>query len=567
MGEKVSAADEYVVINETNFPDPYFRAFVANNLDIVADGKLSKAERDYVTEIRLEGLNSNDYAKIRDLTGIEHFTKLVKLVCTFTELSYLDLSRNTDLEICYVDWNYLTTLDVRSCTKLRKLSCDKNNLKDLEVGNNPLLDELSCSNNKLTTLDVSNNPQLDMLTCDYNNISKLDLSHNTEITMLSAVNTGLTHLSITNCIKLNKLYIEDNSVDALELSSDSILCDVYQNGKSEYYGETVVKYYLGESPVTPISSMKVDKATKIVIVTPQPAATSKPTATVTAKPTATSTGKPTATPTRKPATTTVPTNVTVTVTATPVPSVKKQGLADFIERLYNVALGRPSEAYGKNYWIAKVMNEGFTGADVARGFLFSNEFLDKNMSNSDFLDVLYKTFFDRAADSHKADWLTLMDQGWTKMQVIDGFINSTEWANLCLNYGIASGSNCKPNIVIAPSGEVESFARRLYTTCLGRDADPAGLNDWATQLANMQISGSQAAHGFFFSDEFIAHGFSNEEYVNRLYRTFMGREADPAGFADWTGQLAAGASRESVFQGFAGSAEWAGICAEYGILK
>ena len=28
-----------------------------------------------------------------------------------------------------------------------------------------------------------------------------------------------------------------------------------------------------------------------------------------------------------------------------------------------------------------------------------------------------------------------------------------------------------------------------------------------------------------------------------------------------------GTSREEVFQGFAGSDEWAGICAEYGILK
>ena len=286
---------------------------------------------------------------------------------------------------------------------------------------------------------------------------------------------------------------------------------------------------------------------------------------------------PSTTPTATPTTTPKPTNKPTTTpkpTATPTPvkpgntnSNTSAGLGDFIERLYNVALGRPSEAYGKNYWTDKVKLEGFTGADVARGFLFSNEFLDKNMSNSDFLDTLYMTFFNRPADEHKADWMKLMDQGWTKMQVIDGFINSTEWANLCLTYGIASGSNCKPNIVIAPSGEVESFARRLYTTCLGRDADPAGLNDWATQLANMQISGSQAAHGFFFSEEFIAHGFSNEEYVNRLYRTFMGREADPAGFSDWVGQLNSGVSRESVFQGFAGSAEWAGICAEYGILK
>ena len=292
---------------------------------------------------------------------------------------------------------------------------------------------------------------------------------------------------------------------------------------------------------------------------------------VPAKPSATPTptAKPTATPTNKPTTTPKPTAMPTPVKPgnSNTSSSTSTGLGDFIERLYNVALGRPSEAYGKNYWINKVKLEGFTGADVARGFLFSEEFLGKNMSNSDFLDTLYLTFFNRPADEHKADWMTLMDQGWTKMQVIDGFINSTEWANLCLSYSIASGSNCSPNINIQPSAEVESFARRLYTTCLGRDADIGGLNNWAAQLANMQISGSQAAHGFFFSEEFIAHGFSNEEYVNRLYRTFMGREADPAGFADWVGQLNSGVSRESVFQGFAGSQEWAGICAEYGILK
>jgi len=88
-----------------------------------------------------------------------------------------------------------------------------------------------------------------------------------------------------------------------------------------------------------------------------------------------------------------------------------------------------------------------------------------------------------------------------------------------------------------------------------------------TQLANRQISGSAAAHGFFFSEEFTIQNFSNDEYVTRLYRTFMGREPDPSGFADWAGRLANGASREDVFQGFAGSAEWAEICSNYGIIK
>ena len=254
-------------------------------------------------------------------------------------------------------------------------------------------------------------------------------------------------------------------------------------------------------------------------------------------------------------------------TSTPVQSSDESGISGFVERLYTVALGRPSDPYGKADWVNRVRSEGYTGADLARGFLFSDEFLGKSMSNSEFLDVLYETFFNRPADEHKADWLGLMDSGWTKTQVIDGFINSTEWANLCLTFGVASGSTFKPNITVEPSQGVIDFATRLYTTCLGREPDPAGLADWSSQLANMQISGSDAAHGFFTSAEFVNAGHSDAEYVTRLYRTFMGREPDEGGFNNWMAALASGQSREFVFQGFAGSAEWAGICADYGILR
>ncbi len=276
----------------------------------------------------------------------------------------------------------------------------------------------------------------------------------------------------------------------------------------------------------------------------------------------------TPTPTVKPA---IAPTVIPTPTTAPKPTTAPQntetGVESFVERLYTVALGRDSDPYGKADWVNRVRVEGATGADLARGFLFSDEFLNKNMSNSDFLDVLYETFFNRPADEHKADWLALMDQGWSKTQVIDGFINSIEWANLCLNFGIASGSTAQPNITVEPSQGVIDFATRLYTTCLGRDADRGGLNDWSSQLANMKISGSEAAHGFFFSGEFIGANYSDSEYVQRLYRTFMGREYDQGGYDYWMNALASGKTREDVFQGFSGSAEWAGICADYGILK
>ena len=47
----------------------------------------------------------------------------------------------------------------------------------------------------------------------------------------------------------------------------------------------------------------------------------------------------------------------------------------------------------------------------------------------------------------------------------------------------------------------------------------------------------------------------------------MNRPADQGGFDYWMGQFANGASRQDVFNGFAGSQEGAGICSSYGILK
>ena len=50
-----------------------------------------------------------------------------------------------------------------------------------------------------------------------------------------------------------------------------------------------------------------------------------------------------------------------------------------------------------------------------------------------------------------------------------------------------------------------------------------------------------------------------------LYRAMFGREADDTGLTAWTGSLDQGMSREAVFNGFTGSAEWASICSSYGI--
>ena len=80
-------------------------------------------------------------------------------------------------------------------------------------------------------------------------------------------------------------------------------------------------------------------------------------------------------------------------------------------------------------------------------------------------------------------------------------------------------------------------------------------------------SGRDAAYGFIFSREFTAKGYSDEDYVKQLYRAFMGREYDAAGLRTWVTLLRQGKTREEVFEGFVGSAEFTRICAQYGIAR
>lgn len=122
------------------------------------------------------------------------------------------------------------------------------------------------------------------------------------------------------------------------------------------------------------------------------------------------------------------------------PLASGTGVSGFIDRLYTIALGRGCDSTGKEYWLNRVQN-GSTGADLARGFLFSREFLGKNLTNEQFITILYSTFFNRTPDEPgKAYWLNRLNNGMSRQEVINGFINSIEWDNLCVSYGIESGS-------------------------------------------------------------------------------------------------------------------------------
>lgn len=113
--------------------------------------------------------------------------------------------------------------------------------------------------------------------------------------------------------------------------------------------------------------------------------------------------------------------------------------------------------------------------------------------------------------------------------------------------------------------EIESFVERLYKTILGREADPSGRNNWVDRLYTGVLSGADVSSGFIFSPEFTNLGTTNAEYVTVLYSAFFDSAPDARGFARWTGDLENGLSRAQVLSGFTGSPQFANLASSFGI--
>ena len=169
------AADDAVEINETNFPDAAFRAYV-ETLDTDKNGSLDGDEIAKVVtmDVKESGITS--------LEGVEYFTELTLLNCTNNDITGLDISKNVKLTFLNCGFNKLTALDVSDNVNLETLLCTRNLITQLDVSKNVNLTNLSCAFNELKTIDVSNNTKLTSLDCGYNHLTSLDLSNNPSIT-------------------------------------------------------------------------------------------------------------------------------------------------------------------------------------------------------------------------------------------------------------------------------------------------------------------------------------------------------------------------------------------------
>ncbi|MCQ2481959.1 MAG: DUF4214 domain-containing protein [Clostridia bacterium] len=245
----------------------------------------------------------------------------------------------------------------------------------------------------------------------------------------------------------------------------------------------------------------------------------------------------------------------------------EKGVRDFVARLYEVALGRAAEAAGLERWTEDILN-GMPAVEVAQNFFESEEFLNLDMTDEEYVDTLYNTFFGRIADyDGKVHWINLLEEGATRRFVLAGFANSDEFQNLCDSYGVTRGT-LELNETSDLSPDVNAFVRLAYMGILEREPDEAGLEYWVGRIVNDGLTASEMIEGFFGSDEIMNKNLSDEEFVTVCYRTFLLREPEKEGLEAWVDKLNTdGLSRKYVMYGMSASQEFTNLCEEYGVTK
>ncbi|MCQ2482556.1 MAG: leucine-rich repeat protein [Clostridia bacterium] len=253
-------------------------------------------------------------------------------------------------------------------------------------------------------------------------------------------------------------------------------------------------------------------------------------------------------------------------TPTPV-TVNREEVEAFVTRCYSKVFERDPDQGGLDYWTNLVVDGKLCGAQLSYGFFFSEEFANKNTTNEQYVEILYNVFLNRASDAAgKTAWVNDLNNGKSREEVYYGFANSSEFDNLCREYGIPTGFYVLGG---APDQQknVNAFVARLYRLCLSRLPDQGSQAQYVMDLMAGRQTGANVGYMFVFSNEYLGNNPSDSDFVKMLYNVFMGREPDEAGFNSWVEQLGNGADKMDIFRGFVYSPEYSNICAEYGIVR
>lgn len=233
-----------LLLTSNAMPIAYNAAGTQMKIDSNNDGNISVAEASLVHRLALNGVNNyvTTYP-ISDLTGINEFANLRRLVtarhpigtlnlsslqflqyldCSSNQLTSLTLTSLPALQTLMFSTNAIAagTVDFSGVPNLKSLYCDSAGLTSLNLAGLPLLETLSCKTNTLTALNLTAQHALITLDCSANDIVDLQLhAPSSVLKNLTVTDNNLVSYNFNAFPNLEKLYCGRNPYTSLNIDS------------------------------------------------------------------------------------------------------------------------------------------------------------------------------------------------------------------------------------------------------------------------------------------------------------------------------------------------------------
>jgi hypothetical protein len=236
------------------------------------------------------------------------------------------------------------------------------------------------------------------------------------------------------------------------------------------------------------------------------------------------------------------THIAVPLTLPPTTPFPAQGdaNADYVEALYRSILNRNGDPSGVAHWTG-LLNNGAPRAAVAQAIWKSPEHFTQEST------AFYESILGRPPDANGlASWVAALENGTSEAQVAIGFLDSPEFLGKGDKY----------------------FVDQMYAAILGRAVDPAGEAYWLTQLGDDSSGNPSGQPATLAHLQVVKDIVYSTESLTRLidgnYQIFLGRTADPQGFASWLNALQYGNPFTAIAEGFLASDEFYNTAAAHG---
>lgn len=204
--------------------DDVFREYIAGNFDTNGDGILTKEEALAITKIELSSGGVKSLKGIEYLRNLEEMTFTNNSEIESIDLS----NNNMIKHMTIYSNNALKDLNLNGCDKLESITASFCDIQAFDITSLTSLKELVLAYNKnLSGLDVSNNTELEILNLNGTSVKSVDISNNSKLKELSVGTSVLESIDLSTCPELIKLNLSGASaISEVDLSNNKLLEDI-----------------------------------------------------------------------------------------------------------------------------------------------------------------------------------------------------------------------------------------------------------------------------------------------------------------------------------------------------